>query len=207
MQVQRIKNDFTCVVYEIHGRIALEKVRRSSGRAGPICSSLVTSLLTLFPPLLGSCPFSPTHFGYHRATSANSISVKASFANCINTACQVTSWSFSATASCTCCSARIVQVRSFVSRDVRARADLVSLLLSTPALRYTELNATLASLTEAETADPSVSHALAVRLAVTQGNYTKLFRLFLAAPKMGAYIMDHFIERERVSALLVMSKA
>lgn len=27
MQVQRIKNDFTCSVYEIHGRIALEKVR------------------------------------------------------------------------------------------------------------------------------------------------------------------------------------
>ena len=94
-------------------------------------------------------------------------------------------------------------------RQRRARADLGLLhsVASPRTLRTTELNATLAALTEAETADPSVSHALAVRLAVTQGNYTKLFRLFLAAPKMGAYIMDHFVERERVSALVVMSKA
>lgn len=70
-----------------------------------------------------------------------------------------------------------------------------------------ELNNTLASLTDTETQDPSVSHALAVRLAVTQGNYAKLFRLFMAAPKMGAYIMDHFVERERIAALVTMTKA
>lgn len=70
-----------------------------------------------------------------------------------------------------------------------------------------ELNTTLAELTPEETRDPSVSHALAVRLAVSQGNYTKFFRLFNAAPKMGAYVMDHFVPRERVTALVTMCKA
>lgn len=70
-----------------------------------------------------------------------------------------------------------------------------------------ELNNTLAELTPDQYRDRSVSHALAVRLAVSQGNYTKLFRLFNAAPKMGAYVMDHFVPRERVSALVTMCKA
>jgi hypothetical protein len=66
---------------------------------------------------------------------------------------------------------------------------------------------TLAQLTEAERADPSVEHALAVRHAVAQGNYTVLFRLFCAAPRMGAYLMDHLVPRERLQALVVMTKA
>ncbi|BGP17664.1 hypothetical protein JCM10213_004648 [Rhodosporidiobolus nylandii] len=70
-----------------------------------------------------------------------------------------------------------------------------------------ELNSTLAELTPDETRDASVAHALAVRLAVSQGNYTKFFRLFNAAPKMGAYVMDHFVARERVTALVTMCKA
>lgn len=71
----------------------------------------------------------------------------------------------------------------------------------------TELNSTLADLTETETQDASVSHALAVRLAASQGNYAKFFRLFNAAPKMGGYLMDHFVPRERVKALVTMTKA
>ncbi|GAA5972152.1 hypothetical protein JCM11641_002518 [Rhodosporidiobolus odoratus] len=70
-----------------------------------------------------------------------------------------------------------------------------------------ELNTTLAELTQDETRDTSVSHALAVRHAVSQGNYNKFFRLFNAAPKMGAYVMDHFVPRERVTALVTMCKA
>ncbi|GAA6003745.1 hypothetical protein JCM10207_003578 [Rhodosporidiobolus poonsookiae] len=69
-----------------------------------------------------------------------------------------------------------------------------------------ELNTTLAELTPVETRDDSVSHALAVRLAVSQGNYTRFFRLFNTAPKMGAYVMDHFVPRERVTALVIMCK-
>lgn len=70
-----------------------------------------------------------------------------------------------------------------------------------------ELNSTLASLTAVEMLDVSVIHAIAVRQAVSQGNYTKFFRLFSSAPLMGAYIMDHFVPRERVQALVVMTKA
>lgn len=70
-----------------------------------------------------------------------------------------------------------------------------------------DLNTTLAELTPDEYQNDSVKHALAVRLATSQGNYTKLFRLFVDAPKMGAYVMDHFVNRERVSALVTMSRA
>ena len=39
------------------------------------------------------------------------------------------------------------------------------------------------------------------------GNYHALFGLYMNAPNMGAYIMDHFIDRERIKALMVMTKA
>lgn len=160
-----------------------------------------------------------------RAIWASSINVKANCGISTSTVYQGMSWSSWAIVSSTCSSARTVQVSRFSSRP-RPDSELISRLnsvssftspsthLSSPLLtlaashvRAAELNSTLASLTDAETQDPSVSHALAVRLAVTQGNYTKLFRLFMAAPKMGAYIMDHFVERERIAALVTMTKA
>ncbi|KXN81539.1 hypothetical protein AN958_04476 [Leucoagaricus sp. SymC.cos] len=39
------------------------------------------------------------------------------------------------------------------------------------------------------------------------GNYHSLFDLYLLAPNMGAYIMDHFMDRERTRALLTITKA
>lgn len=71
----------------------------------------------------------------------------------------------------------------------------------------TELNNTLRELTPDQKVDESVSHALAVRLALSEGNYTRLFRLFNAAPKMSGYVMDSFVPRERVTALVTMCKA
>lgn len=65
----------------------------------------------------------------------------------------------------------------------------------------------MARLTDLERQDESVAHALQVRLAVSQGNYTRLFRLFHAAPKMGGYLMDHFVAKERVMAMVTMTKA
>ncbi|GAA6028619.1 hypothetical protein JCM8097_007314 [Rhodosporidiobolus ruineniae] len=136
--VQRITNDFTVQVYEIHARIALEK-----GDLGEFnqCQSRLRHLYRL--GLTGH----PMEFLGYR---------------------------------------------------------ILYLLFSR---NRAELNTTLSELTPDETRDPSVSHALAVRLAVSQGNYTKFFRLFNAAPKMGGYVMDHFVARERVTALVTMCKA
>lgn len=39
------------------------------------------------------------------------------------------------------------------------------------------------------------------------GNYHLFFSLYNTVPNMGGYIMDHFVERERIRALLVMSKS
>ncbi|KAF8998559.1 SAC3/GANP/Nin1/mts3/eIF-3 p25 family-domain-containing protein [Cyathus striatus] len=70
-----------------------------------------------------------------------------------------------------------------------------------------ELNLYVGQLTEQQKADSAVKHALAVQRALAMGNYHALFRCYLDAPNMGAYIMDHFIDRERVKALMVITKA
>lgn len=70
-----------------------------------------------------------------------------------------------------------------------------------------ELNLYVAQLTPKLKSSPAVVHALAVSRAIAMGNYHSLFDLFVNASNMGGYIMDHFLDRERVKALLVMTKA
>nr|CDI55100.1 conserved hypothetical protein [Melanopsichium pennsylvanicum 4] len=69
-----------------------------------------------------------------------------------------------------------------------------------------DVNALMAELTEEHKNEPAVSHALEVRAALVTGNYHSFFQLYTDAPNMNAYIMDHFVERERINALLIMSK-
>lgn len=71
----------------------------------------------------------------------------------------------------------------------------------------TDMNDLLAELTPADKAQDAVKHALDVRSALALGNYHKFFRLYLQAPNMGAYMMDMFIERERLNALANISRA
>ncbi|KAH9939138.1 SAC3/GANP/Nin1/mts3/eIF-3 p25 family-domain-containing protein [Amylocystis lapponica] len=70
-----------------------------------------------------------------------------------------------------------------------------------------DLNLYVGQLTDSQKSHPAVRHALDVQRALAMGNYHSLFSLYVTAPNMGAYIMDHFIDRERVRALMVMSKA
>lgn len=70
-----------------------------------------------------------------------------------------------------------------------------------------ELNLYVGQLTPQQKAHPAVRHALDVQRALATGNYHSLFKLYLNAPNMGGYIMDHFIDRERARALLVITRA
>ncbi|PCH44375.1 hypothetical protein WOLCODRAFT_138966 [Wolfiporia cocos MD-104 SS10] len=70
-----------------------------------------------------------------------------------------------------------------------------------------DLNLYVGQLTDRQKSDAAVRHALDVQRALTTGNYHSLFDLYMNAPNMGAYIMDHFIDRERIRALMVMTKA
>ncbi|EWC47240.1 hypothetical protein DRE_03359 [Drechslerella stenobrocha 248] len=69
------------------------------------------------------------------------------------------------------------------------------------------MNDILASLTSAEKQDRAILHALAVRGAVASGNFHRFFRLYLDAPNMGGYLMDSFIDRERLAALATICKS
>jgi SAC3 family protein LENG8/THP3 len=65
----------------------------------------------------------------------------------------------------------------------------------------------MTNLTAGQKANPFVRHALDVQTALATSNYHSLFLLYLNAPNMGAYIMDHFVKRERIAALVIMTKA
>ncbi len=65
----------------------------------------------------------------------------------------------------------------------------------------TDMNDVLADLTPAEKHDPAVKHALDTRSALALGNYHRFFQLYLDTPNMGAYLMDMFVNRERLAAL------
>jgi hypothetical protein len=71
----------------------------------------------------------------------------------------------------------------------------------------TDMNDMLAELTPADKTQEWIKHALDVRSALALGNYHKFFRLYLQAQNMGGYLMDMFIERERLAALANMSRA
>jgi hypothetical protein len=71
----------------------------------------------------------------------------------------------------------------------------------------TAINDALADLTPADKLDPAVKHAMDVRSALALGNYHRFFQLYLDTPNMGAYLMDMFVDRERLSALACICKA
>ncbi len=71
----------------------------------------------------------------------------------------------------------------------------------------TDMNDVLADLSVAEKRDHAVRHALEVRSALALGNYHRFFRLYMDTPNMGAYLMDMFVERERLSALANICRA
>lgn len=70
----------------------------------------------------------------------------------------------------------------------------------------TDMNDVLAELTLADKSQKWIKHALDVRSALALGNYHKFFKLYLEAENMGSYLMDMFIERERLAALANMSR-
>ncbi|KAI8817556.1 SAC3/GANP/Nin1/mts3/eIF-3 p25 family-domain-containing protein [Fimicolochytrium jonesii] len=71
----------------------------------------------------------------------------------------------------------------------------------------TELIKLISDLTAAQKEDTATQHALNVRTSVATGDYHRLFRLHNTAPNMSAYLMDHFIDRERIRALKVICRA
>lgn len=69
------------------------------------------------------------------------------------------------------------------------------------------MNLLIAQLTPETKSTDVVRHALEVQAALIANNYHKFFDLYLKAPNMGGYIMDHMLARERMSALIIMTKA
>jgi hypothetical protein len=55
--------------------------------------------------------------------------------------------------------------------------------------------------------DEAVKHALAVRAAVTSGNYVIFFRLYKTGPNLNTCLMDLYVEKMRYAAVKCMSRS
>lgn len=102
------------------------------------------------------------------------------------------------------------QLRSLYSYDLPGShleflAYRILYLLHTRQQR--DVNTLMSELDSAAKTAPAVAHALEVRAAMRCGNYHRFFALYHDAPNMNAYIMDHFVDRERVQALLILARA
>lgn len=63
----------------------------------------------------------------------------------------------------------------------------------------------LKQLTNEEKQEPPLEHALKIRHALSQGNYGRLFKLYLLSPNMGGSLIDVFIDKIRVLSLRNLS--
>ncbi|XP_030640237.1 leukocyte receptor cluster member 8 homolog [Chanos chanos] len=70
-----------------------------------------------------------------------------------------------------------------------------------------DLTTELVYLTPALREDECVSHALALRAAWALGNFHRFFQLYSRAPRMAAYLIDKFLDRERKQALRAIVKS
>lgn len=71
---------------------------------------------------------------------------------------------------------------------------------------HTDITTELVYLTAALRADECVSHALSLRAAWALGNFHRFFQLYRRAPRMASYLIDKFVERERMIALRALFK-
>ncbi|KAI5401951.1 hypothetical protein KIW84_066424 [Lathyrus oleraceus] len=72
---------------------------------------------------------------------------------------------------------------------------------------YRELLSSMARLSVDSKKDEAVKHALAVRAAVTSGNYVAFFRLYKAAPNLNTCLMDLYVEKMRYKAVTCMCRS
>ena len=93
------------------------------------------------------------------------------------------------------------------STGVVGSLSIVALLWANRLLSLPDLNLFVGQLTSEQKSNLCVLHALNVQRALSMGNYHLFFSLYNTVPNMGGYIMDHFVERERIRALLVMTKS
>ncbi|KAL5800137.1 hypothetical protein ACOSQ4_033021 [Xanthoceras sorbifolium] len=70
-----------------------------------------------------------------------------------------------------------------------------------------ELLSSMSRLSNEAKEDKAVKHALAVRAAVTSGNYVLFFRLYKAAPNLNTCLMDLYVEKMRFKAVSCMARS
>ena len=92
-------------------------------------------------------------------------------------------------------------------REVQREFIAYNLLYNVGKQADTNVADIMLDLTADDRASEYIAHALQVREATALRNYSKFFKLYAGAPGHAQYVMDTFVERERLSGLRIFCKA
>jgi hypothetical protein len=67
---------------------------------------------------------------------------------------------------------------------------------------FPQLNSLMSKLPIELKQQQSVQHAFSIYTSIASNNYIKLFKLYQEAPNLSKQMMNQFIERERITALI-----
>ena len=72
---------------------------------------------------------------------------------------------------------------------------------------YADIDQCMATISPGIREVPEVLHAKKIYSSWVLHDYSAFFKLYVATPNMGGYLIDMFVQRERLNALKIMSKA
>ncbi|KAF9674811.1 hypothetical protein SADUNF_Sadunf10G0165800 [Salix dunnii] len=188
LTVQRIQNQLTVKVYETHARLALE--------AGdlPEYNQCQSQLKTLYAEGIEGChmEFAAYNLLCVILHSNNNRDLVSSMSRLVTFA-QLVGYT---DAHCW----TLAELEFDYSDALRSELPFCCILGFLMCKVHSRLN-------EGTKKDKAVKHALAVRAAVTSGNYVMFFRLYKEAPNLNTCLMDLYVEKMRYRAVSCMSRS
>ncbi|RVX13750.1 SAC3 family protein A [Vitis vinifera] len=212
LTVQRIHNELTVKVYETHARLAIEVGDL------PEYNQCQSQLKTLYAEGIEGCDMEFAAYNLLCAIlhSSNNRDLLSSMSSVMVVHSKVLSYWFRVRKS-----QRNILVKDFLKIFIGNHGDMkfrdkeemrhvnagdITIIIGLKSFSFSDLQMQF-ELSDEARKDEVVKHALAVRAAVTSGNYVLFFRLYKTAPNLNTCLMDLCVEKMRYEAVRCMSRS
>ncbi|KAJ9074148.1 hypothetical protein DSO57_1009227 [Entomophthora muscae] len=102
------------------------------------------------------------------------------------------------------CQTKLIELYSYGIKGNECEFISYRILYYLHTRSQSDINKTLTQLTQQQKSDAAIKHALQLRSAISSLNYVQFFQLYQSAPNLGRFMINHFLERERIRAMCII---